>query len=77
MENMNITKYKMYFNIVTYVIGKEWEESTYINIFQVASLQKDKKLPIAFDRGSTDPKKFYIFSPIKTSRPQNHPQLKR
>ena len=53
------------------------ENYDYVDIW-VTSLQKDEKLPIAFDhRGLTDPEIFYVFSLIMTPRPQNHPRLKR
>ena len=53
------------------------ENYDYVDIW-VTSLQKDEKLPIAFDhRGLTDPEIFYVFSLIMTPRPQNQTPLKR
>ena len=43
----------------------------------VASLQKDKKLPISFDRGSTDPKNFYVFSSIITPQTPKPPSVEK
>ena len=40
-------------------------------------MQKDKELPIAFDRGSTDPKFFYEFSPIMTPQAPKPPSVKK